>query len=114
MSREEFIAYCLTYQDAVADCPFAEEAYTVLRHRSNKKWFALVIELDGKLCVNLKADPLEADFLRRVYPGVRPAWHMNKVHWNTVEVNGVPWEELTDMVAKSFALTASGKKNKNG
>ena len=32
-----------------------------MRHRANKKSFALIYERNGKLCVNLKCDPIEAD-----------------------------------------------------
>ena len=53
-------------------------------------------------------------FLRTTYPGVRPAWHMNKLHWNTVEVNAVPQEELFGMIRHSFDLTAPKRKKRDG
>ncbi|MEG2621989.1 MAG: MmcQ/YjbR family DNA-binding protein, partial [Clostridia bacterium] len=84
VTRRELIDYCLGYPGAVEDYPFEDENSTVLRHATNRKWFALIFERDGKCCVNLKCDPMEADFLRRVFSSVAPAWHMNKVHWNTI------------------------------
>ena len=39
----------------------------------------------GQLYLNLKCDPMEAEFFRRVYEGVIPGYHMNKTHWNTVK-----------------------------
>ena len=51
-----------------------------MRHRANKKSFALIYERNGKLYVNLKCDPMEADFLRQAFVDVTPAYHMNKVH----------------------------------
>ena len=71
-------------------------------------------ELAGKTCVILKCEPLEADFLRQAYHGVTPGWHMNKQHWNTVELNSdVPPEEIKNMVRMSFHLTAPKTRGKH-
>jgi len=76
-----------------------------MRHRTNKKSFALIYERHGKLCVNLKYEPLEADFLRQAFADVTPAYHMNKVHWNAVNIGGdVPEGELKRMVGRSYDL----------
>ena len=61
--------------------------------------------------VNLKCDPMEADFLRRVYEGVTPAYHMNKTHWNTVYFDSdVPDDEFIRMTEISFNLTRKKRK----
>ncbi len=114
MDRKTLIAHCLAYEGALEDEPFATVNATVMRHEGNGKWFALICELDGALCVNLKCEPMLALFLRTTYPGVRPAWHMNKLHWNTVEVNAVPQEELFGMIRHSFDLTAPQRKKRDG
>ncbi|MEG2350607.1 MAG: MmcQ/YjbR family DNA-binding protein [Hungatella sp.] len=106
MTRREIIEYCRTYPDALEDYPFKDRNSTIMRHADNRKWFALVFEKDGKLCMNLKCEPMEADFWRMVYHDVAPAWHMNKMHWNTVTLNGdVPETELYSMIQESFELT---------
>ncbi len=43
---------------------------------------------------NVKCDPEEAVELRERYPEVKPGYHMNKRHWNTVEVEGSLPDEL--------------------
>lgn len=49
---------------------------------------------------------MSADFLRSAFAGVVPAYHMNKVHWNTVLLDSeVPWDELQQMVRQSYELT---------
>ena len=106
MEKQTLIAHCLTYPNAVEDYPFADNDLTIMRHPSGGKWFACIMHLQGKLCINLKCDPVRSEFLRRTYKGVYPAWHMNKEHWNTVEVNSVPKGELFAMIAHSFELTA--------
>jgi predicted DNA-binding protein (MmcQ/YjbR family) len=109
MNRQEIIDYCLTFPAVYEDYPFDgiadPGAWTVMRHKTNKKSFALIYERHGKLCVNLKCDPFEADFLRQIYKDVSPGWHMNKVHWNTVTLGGdVPDEELQYMINQSYGL----------
>jgi len=76
-----------------------------MRHRANKKSFALIYERNGKLCVNLKCEPLEAGFLRQAFAGVTPAYHMNKEHWNTVIIGSdVPEEEMLRQIGNSYDL----------
>ncbi len=115
MNRRDLIEYCLAYPDTYEDYPFdditdSDGAWTVMRHRSNKKSFALIYEREG-LCVNLKCDPSRADFLRQVYNGVTPAYHMNKEHWNTVRLaSDVPVDELYSLIEHSYRLTMPKRK----
>ncbi len=115
MTRRELIDHCLTLPGAYEDYPFDAVidagAWTVMRHRDNRKGFAHIYERNGKLCVNLKCDPLEADFLRNVYADVTPAYHMNKTHWNTVTLDGdVPEDELQRMIWQAHRLIEPKRK----
>lgn len=66
-----------------------------MRHSVTRKGFAFIYEQNEQLCVNLKCDPLEADFLRQLYRDVTPAHHMNKTYWHIVTLGGdVPEDEL--------------------
>ena len=117
MTRQELIDFCLTFPDAYEDYPFDNiadaGAWTVMRHRTNKKSFALIYERNGKLCANLKCDPFESDFLRQTFNDVTPAYHMNKVHWNTITLDGdVAEDELIRMIEQSYGLIKP-KKRKN-
>ena len=111
MTRKELTEYCLTWPDCFEDHPFdaadtpPEDRWTLIRHRGNRKAFAFIFERDG-LCVNLKCEPMRADLLRQALaPGVAPAFHMNKEHWNTVRPDLVPREDLEEMIGHSFDLT---------
>ncbi|MEG0780715.1 MAG: MmcQ/YjbR family DNA-binding protein [Oscillospiraceae bacterium] len=111
MTRQELIDHCLAYPGAVEDYPFSDRNSTVLRHGANRKWFALIFQRGEALCINLKCNPMEADFLRRTFSAVTPAWHMNKTHWNTVVSGGdVSDGALLDMIARSFDLTKPHRK----
>ena len=109
MTRREWIDYCLTLPYAYEDYPFDNitegGAWAVMRHRGNKKSFAFIFVHDGRLCINLKCDPFEADFLRSTFVGISPAYHMNKTHWNTVVPNSdVPDGELKRQICASYNL----------
>jgi len=109
MTRQEIIDFCLTFPAAFEDYPFDEvmddDACTVMRHKQNKKSFALIMRHGDDLYLNLKCEPQEADFLRSIYESVIPGWHMNKTHWNTVVVGGdVPDEKLQLMIERSYDL----------
>ncbi|AWB44695.1 hypothetical protein DCC85_11010 [Paenibacillus sp. CAA11] len=105
MDKQQIIDYCLTYTDAYEDYPF-DEKWTVVRHRSNKKIFAMIYNYNGHLCINLKCEPNRADFLRSIFKEVLPGYHMNKLHWNTVILDGgMQDDDVFEMVQHSFQLT---------
>ena len=60
MNKKQLIKRCLIDADAIETYPFADDKYEntpILRHKSNNKWFGVVFEQDGKLFINLKAEP---------------------------------------------------------
>ncbi|CAM5669074.1 MmcQ/YjbR family DNA-binding protein OS=Streptomyces cyaneofuscatus OX=66883 GN=G3I52_04810 PE=4 SV=1 [Streptomyces cyaneofuscatus] len=73
------------------------------------KMFALT-SLDARpLTVNLKCDPDEAIRLREEHPkAIVPGWHMNKRHWNTVTVSGIPDKLLRELIEDSYDLVVAG------
>ena len=66
---------------ATSDQPFGPE-HTV--YRIGGKIFAMYTEGIGYPIANLETDPEESEVLRRIYPSIIPAWHMNKRHWISV------------------------------
>lgn len=58
--------------------------------------------------INLKCDPEEAIELRERYEGVIPGYHMNKKHWNTIDVHsGIPNKLLLEWIRKSYDLVVA-------
>ncbi len=105
-NREEIIRYCLTFKNAYEDQPFHDPNWTVIRHRENKKIFAWIFEREGHMWINVKCSPDWRDFWRRVYKSVIPAYHLNKVHWNSIIMDGtIPEEEVKRMIGESYDLT---------
>ena len=115
MNKKELIQKCLIDKDAIVTYPFSEKKYDmtpVLRHKSNNKWFGLIFEMNKTLFINLKAPPETIWILKDQYPNsVKTAWHMNKKHWCTVDVNKTEPEVLASIIKISFDITAAKKKS---
>lgn len=85
---------------ATSDQPFGPE-HTV--YRIGGKMFAMYTEGIGYPIVNLKTDPEESEVLRRIYPSIIPAWHMNKRHWISVGAGeGVTERVLEELVEDAY------------
>lgn len=105
-TREEAIAYCLSFAEVYEDYPFRDTNWCLIRHRENKKVFAWIFEKDSLIWINVKCDPEWRDFWRSAYASVQPAYHLNKEHWNSILLDGsVPEEDIAKMVAESYMLT---------
>src|SRR3989449_4092170 len=102
MDLESFREYCLTKTGATEGAPFGE---TVVVFKVSGKMFALAALDEVPATVNLKCDPDLALELRDRYEQVRPGYHMNKKHWNTVEIDsGIPDEEMRKIIDHSYDL----------
>jgi predicted DNA-binding protein (MmcQ/YjbR family) len=101
MTLEDFRAHCLKKPGFSEDFPFGPE---VLVFRVGGKIFAL-LDVDAFESVNLKCDPERAVELRERFEGIKPGYHMNKQHWNTVDAQGgVPGKLLLELADHSYEL----------
>jgi predicted DNA-binding protein (MmcQ/YjbR family) len=101
MTIDDLQAHCAAKPGVSWDTPFGPD---VLVFRVAGKIFALA-PLDEFSTINLKCDPERAIDLRERYPGIVPGYHMNKKHWNTVEVTGsVPRKLLLELIDHSYEL----------
>lgn len=101
MNIEEYRSYCLSKKATTESFPFNE---TTLVFKVAGKMFALT-NIDLFESVNLKCDPERAIELRETFNGVKPGFHMNKKHWNTVRVlSDVPNELLMELIDHSYQL----------
>lgn len=107
MTKSELIDYFNSFENAVVLCPWENDSYsTVAKHKSNGKWFAVILKDKGIEVVNLKCETLQSDFLRKTYSGVYPAYHMNKIYWNSVRLQSdVPDNLLKSFVDLSYEIT---------
>jgi predicted DNA-binding protein (MmcQ/YjbR family) len=106
MNLEQFREYCLRKPGATESTPFGPD---VLVFKVSAKMFALAALDQLPTRVNLKCDPDLVLELRDRYEQVTPGYHMNKKHWNTVEIEGgISDLELRKMIDHSYDLVAKG------
>jgi predicted DNA-binding protein (MmcQ/YjbR family) len=101
MNIETIRTHCISKQDVTEGFPFGEDT---LVFKVKGKIFALA-NLGGDLSLNLKCDPAYALELREKYSSVKPGYHMNKKHWNTINLDGtVPDKEVFSWIDHSYDL----------
>lgn len=99
MDKEEIMQYCLSLPNTFEDRPFQDDYKTVvMKHIDNKKWYALFMEVNDKLYLNVKTNPEYSELLRNSYQYIIPAYHMNKQHWNTIIIS----EKIDDSLIKEL------------
>jgi predicted DNA-binding protein (MmcQ/YjbR family) len=101
MNIEEFRDYCMSKPGVSEEFPFDE---VTLVFKVAGKMFILT-NLDGDWSLNLKCDPERAIELREQYPAIQPGYHMNKLHWNTVMMDGSLSQKLIlELIDHSYQL----------
>ena len=104
MNLEDFREYCLNKPGATEGTPFGPDTL-VFKVGGKIFTIASLDEIPGR--ANLKCDPDLALELRDRYEQVRPGYHMNKKHWNTVDIeDGIPDVEIRRMIDHSYDLVA--------
>jgi predicted DNA-binding protein (MmcQ/YjbR family) len=105
MDAAELRAWCLEQPGAIEDFPFGPE-HSVFKVAG--KMFALSALERTPLEVSVKCEPDLAVALRSSYRAIRPGWHLNKRHWNTITLDGSLADQLVrDMVEDSYDLVVS-------
>ncbi|MFJ1562891.1 MmcQ/YjbR family DNA-binding protein [Streptomyces erythrochromogenes] len=105
MTPAQLREFCLGFNAAVEEFPFTPET-SVFKVKG--KVFALSALDAEPLKVNLKCEPELAVRLREEHEAIAPGYHMNKRHWNTVTVGGIPDAMLRELVEDSYDLVVAG------
>lgn len=102
MQADAFREYCLAKPGVTESLPFGPEDIVF---KVGGKMFALLALDEIPPAANLKCDPDRALELRDRYQEVTPGYHMNKKHWNTVQLVGaIPEAEIGQMIDHSYDL----------
>jgi predicted DNA-binding protein (MmcQ/YjbR family) len=110
MNIEEFRDYCLSKNHVTESFPFDEET---LVFKVAEKMFALTSLERHPVTVNLKCDPEKALELRDEHEGISPGYHMSKIHWNTVTIDGGLSNKLIrELTDDSYNLVVKGMSKK--
>lgn len=101
MDIEKVRKYCLKKNFVTEGFPFGKD---VLVFKVMNKMFCLM-NLNPPVYINLKCDPELAVELREKYSSVTPGYHMNKIHWNSVQIDGtIPDKEIIKWIDQSYEL----------
>lgn len=104
MNIEQFRDFCLALPGVTEEFPFGEET---LVYKVMGKLFTLT-NLDTFESINLKCDPEIAIELRERYDGVSPGYHMNKKHWNTIDIHaGISDKLIYQWIRDSYDLVVA-------
>jgi predicted DNA-binding protein (MmcQ/YjbR family) len=96
---------CLSFPGSAETFPFGPETSVF---KVADKMFALSQLAQRPLCVSLKCEPALAEQLRETHPSVRPGYHLNQRHWNTVTIDGSMLDQtIRDMLEDSYDLVVS-------
>lgn len=107
MNIEEFRDYCLAKPGVTEEMPFGPDT---LVFKVGGKVFALT-DINTFSSINLKCNPERAIALRDQFESIKPGYHMNKKHWNTVVLDSqISNSLLLELIDHSYHLVYSGLK----
>jgi len=104
MNVELLRDYCLQKAAVTEGFPFGDDT---LVFKVGGKMFLLFSLKENRF--NVKCDPELAAELRDRYTEVQPGYHMNKVQWNTIHLDGILTDkQFYEMVDHSYELIVKG------
>ena len=110
MNIESLRDYCLSLPEVTESFPFDQ---TTLVFKVKDKMF-LLTDLEDLFSICVKCDPDLALELREHFACVKPGYHMNKQHWNTIVIDGtVGDQQLIEWINHSYNLVAKRKKKQD-
>lgn len=101
MDANEILDYCLAKKGVTEIFPFDNETLVL---KVGTKMFLLMALEKQPLAINVKTDPEWSAELREQYPQITGAYHMNKTHWNSVQVDGLKKELILKLIDHSYDL----------
>src|ERR687894_1944136 len=106
MDAVELRRWCLQQAGSIEEFPFGPETSVF---KVAGKIFALSALDRTPLAVSVKCEPDLAVALRDSHPEIRPGYHLNKRHWNTITLDGtLPDQLVRDLIEDSYDLVVSG------
>ena len=109
MTLQEVIAFCESLGEVEPRRPYGPQPLVMFYQ--GRKAFCNIMEDTLPLHIVMKCDPMEAEILRAACPSIRPGYHVNKRHWNSVFLDGtLPDEEIKRMLRNAYLLVSGRKK----
>ena len=93
--------YCLTKKGVTESFPFDQET---LVFKVGGKMFLLMPLEKQPATFSAKANPEWSAELRENFPQISGAFHMNKLHWNTIVCEGLKQDLILKLIDHSYEL----------
>ena len=104
-TRDEVVAYGLTYADSYEDRPFRDSSWQLIRIKSTKKTFIWIFERNQHIQISVKVREETRQLYRDAYKSIIPGYHLNKEHWSTIILDGTVEDELIcQLIDESYLL----------
>ncbi len=105
MELEAIADFLMKFPETTEEQPFRPDVDV---YKVAGKIFAIFSPENSPPSISLKCEPTLALELREEYSSVTPGYHLNKMHWNTISLDGsIPGSELRKMIAHSFEQVVS-------
>lgn len=104
LNIESLREYCLSKKGVVETLPFDEDT---LVYKVMGKGFAFMSIAENDR-ITLKCDPERSQELRAEHAAIKPGYHMNKLHWNTVHYYEIPYTLCLQLIDHSYDLVVAG------
>lgn len=107
MNIEEFRDFCLSMKGAWECTPFDDKTIVFkIGAQNGKNAIFALISIDNPNYAILKCDPERAIELREKYDAITPAYHMNKQHWNGINMDSptITTTMIEELVIHSYTL----------
>jgi predicted DNA-binding protein (MmcQ/YjbR family) len=101
MDANGILDYCLAKKGVTESFPFDNETLVM---KVGTKMFLLMSLEKQPLEISVKTDPEWSAELREQYPQITGAYHMNKIHWNSVMVDGLKRDLILRLIDQSYDL----------
>ena len=104
MNIEDVREYALTLAGANEDMPYGPD-WLIFRIEG-KIFLHIWLESPEPTCA-VKLEPELGQSLREHFDGVRPAYHLNKTHWNDIYLDRIDDELIKQWIRQSYELVLS-------
>lgn len=101
MNANEILDYCLAKKGAEETFPFDQETLVM---KVGGKMFLLMSLEKQPVSIAVKTDPEWSAELREQHPQITGAYHMNKIHWNSVVCEGLKRDLILKLIDSSYDL----------
>jgi predicted DNA-binding protein (MmcQ/YjbR family) len=101
MNTNEILDYCLAKKGVAETFPFNPDTLVM---KVGGKMFLLITLETQPLTIAVKTDPEWSAELREKHPQISGAYHMNKIHWNSVICEGLKQELILKLIDHSYDL----------